>query len=104
MILGATGRGTGFILLTGESMRLIVTGGCGFIGSNFVRHVLNTYRNVEVVNVDNLSYGSNLNNLKDLEDDKRYRFVRGSINDPNLMSGLVKDADAVVNFAAESHV
>lgn len=85
-------------------MRLIVTGGCGFIGSNFIRHVLNTYRDVEVVNVDNLSYGSNLNNLKDLEDDKRYRFVRGSINDPNLMSGLVKDADAVVNFAAESHV
>ncbi|MEM3573658.1 MAG: GDP-mannose 4,6-dehydratase, partial [Nitrososphaeria archaeon] len=75
MILGATGRGTGFILLTGESMRLIVTGGCGFIGSNFIRHVLNTYRDVEVVNVDNLSYGSNLNNLKDLEDDKRYRFV-----------------------------
>ncbi|MGB9717830.1 MAG: dTDP-glucose 4,6-dehydratase [Thermoproteota archaeon] len=85
-------------------MRLLVTGGCGFIGSNFIRHVLKTHGDVEIVNVDNLSYGSSLSNLKDIEDDKRYRFVRGSVCDPALMSMLVNDADAAVNFAAESHV
>ncbi|MEM2944810.1 MAG: dTDP-glucose 4,6-dehydratase [Thermoproteota archaeon] len=85
-------------------MRLIVTGGCGFIGSNFIRHVLTTREDVEIVNVDNLSHGSNLNNLKDLEDDKRYRFVRGSVCDTSLMSQLVENAEAIVNFAAESHV
>lgn len=85
-------------------MRLLVTGGCGFIGSSFIRHVLKTHGDVEIVNVDSLSYGSSLSSLKDLETDKRYRFVRGSIGDPSLMSGLVKNADAIVNFAAESHV
>ncbi|MEM2930731.1 MAG: dTDP-glucose 4,6-dehydratase [Thermoproteota archaeon] len=85
-------------------MRLIVTGGCGFIGSNFIRHLLKTREDVEIVNVDSLSYGSNPNNLKDLEDDKRYRFVRGSICDTSLMSELVDNAEAIVNFAAESHV
>ncbi|MBO3755424.1 MAG: dTDP-glucose 4,6-dehydratase [Candidatus Brockarchaeota archaeon] len=85
-------------------MRLIVTGGCGFIGSNFIRHVLSEHEDIEVVNVDNLSYGANLNNLKDLEDDRRYRFVRGNICDTGLMSRLLEDAEAFVNFAAESHV
>jgi dTDP-glucose 4,6-dehydratase len=81
-----------------------VTGGCGFIGSNFIRYMLHNYNNIEVVNVDSLSYGSNLNNLKDLQDDRRYRFVKGSINDFKLMSDIVKEVDAIVNFAAESHV
>jgi dTDP-glucose 4,6-dehydratase len=81
-----------------------VTGGCGFIGSNFIRYMLHNYNNIDVVNVDSLSYGSNLNNLKDLQDDRRYRFVKGSINDFKLMSGIVKEVDAIVNFAAESHV
>lgn len=85
-------------------MRLLVTGGYGFIGSNFIRHVLDTREDVEVVNVDNLSYGSNLSNLKGLKGDRRYRFVMGSISDTNLMSELVKSVDAVFNFAAESHV
>lgn len=85
-------------------MHLIVTGGCGFIGSNFIRHVLNTHEDFEIINVDSLSYGSSLSNLKDLEHDKRYRFVRGSICDTSLMSRLVENAEAVVNFAAESHV
>jgi len=81
-----------------------VTGGCGFIGSNFIRYMFHNYNNIEVVNVDSLSYGSNLNNLKDLQDDRRYRFVKGSINDFKLMSDIVKEVDAIVNFAAESHV
>jgi dTDP-glucose 4,6-dehydratase len=81
-----------------------VTGGCGFIGSNFIRYMLHNYNNIDVVNVDSLSYGSNLNNLKDLQDDRRYRFVKGSINDFKLMSDIVKEVDAIVNFAAESHV
>jgi dTDP-glucose 4,6-dehydratase len=81
-----------------------VTGGCGFIGSNFIRYMLHNYNNIDVVNVDSLSYGSNLNNLKDLQDDRRYKFVKGSINDFKLMSDIVKEVDAIVNFAAESHV
>ena len=81
-----------------------MTGGCGFIGSNFIRYMLHNYNNIDVVNVDSLSYGSNLNNLKDLQDDRRYRFVKGSINDFKLMSDIVKEVDAIVNFAAESHV
>jgi dTDP-glucose 4,6-dehydratase len=81
-----------------------VTGGCGFIGSNFIRYMLRNYNNIDVVNVDSLSYGSNLNNLKDLQDDRRYKFVKGSINDFKLMSDIVKEVDAIVNFAAESHV
>lgn len=85
-------------------MHLIVTGGCGFIGSNFIRHMLTTREDVEVINIDSLSYGSSLSNLKDLEQDKRYRFVRGNICDTSLMSRLVENAEAVVNFAAESHV
>jgi len=85
-------------------LRLLVTGGCGFIGSNFIRYMLHNYNNIDVVNVDSLSYGSNLNNLKDLQDDRRYRFVKGSINDFKLMSDIVKEVDAIVNFAAESHV
>ncbi|MCX8183093.1 MAG: dTDP-glucose 4,6-dehydratase [Crenarchaeota archaeon] len=85
-------------------MRLLVTGGYGFIGSNFIRHVLNRHTDVEIVNVDSLSYGSNPSNLKNLEGDKRYRFVRGSICDTGLMGELVKNVDAIVNFAAESHV
>jgi dTDP-glucose 4,6-dehydratase len=81
-------------------MKILVTGGLGFIGSNFVRYILNS--NAEVVNVDAMKYGSNPNNLKDV--DERYSFVKGDISDYELMSRLVKDVDAVVNFAAESHV
>ena len=85
-------------------MRILVTGGCGFIGSNFIRHMLSGHGDFEIVNVDNLSYGSNPSSLKDIEGDDRYRFVRGSIGDQGLMISLVENVDAVVNFAAESHV
>jgi dTDP-glucose 4,6-dehydratase len=84
-------------------MRILVTGGMGFIGSNFIRHVLEKGDCSIVTNLDGLKYGSNPANLADLEDD-RYSFVEGDISDRALVSELVKDADAVVNFAAETHV
>ena len=85
-------------------MRLLVTGGMGFIGSNFIRYVLEKHSDWEVINLDKLGYGSNPANLNDVEDDPRYTFVRGDIADFELMKELVKKVDAVVNFAAESHV
>ncbi|KUK16994.1 dTDP-glucose 4,6-dehydratase [Thermococcus sibiricus] len=85
-------------------MKLLVTGGAGFIGSNFIRYVLNKHKDWEVINLDKLGYGSNLENLKDIKKDERYIFVKGDINDFELVSRLIKEVDAVVNFAAESHV
>jgi len=85
-------------------MKILVTGGLGFIGSNFIRYVLHKYSDAEVVNVDALKYGSNPNNLKDIENDDRYTFVKGDISDYDLMSNLVGNVDAIVNFAAETHV
>jgi len=85
-------------------MRVLVAGGLGFIGSNFIRYLLDKYSDVEVVNVDAMKYGSNPNNLKDIENDERYTFVKGDISDYELISKLMKDVDAIVNLAAESHV
>ncbi|EEB73814.1 dTDP-glucose 4,6-dehydratase [Thermococcus sp. AM4] len=85
-------------------MKLLVTGGMGFIGSNFIRYVLEKHPDWEVINLDKLGYGSNPANLKDIEEDPRYTFVKGDISDFELMKELVKQVDAVVNFAAESHV
>jgi dTDP-glucose 4,6-dehydratase len=85
---------------------LLVTGGCGFIGSNFVRQQLQTYPDVSIVNVDKLTYAGNLENLADIESDPRYRFERGDICDRKFIDRVLASAqiDAVVNFAAESHV
>ncbi|AHL23096.1 dTDP-glucose 4,6-dehydratase [Thermococcus nautili] len=85
-------------------MKLLVTGGMGFIGSNFIRYVLKEHSDWEIINLDKLGYGSNPANLRDLEDDPRYTFVKGDIADFELIKELVKQVDAVVNFAAESHV
>jgi len=85
-------------------MKVLVTGGLGFIGSNFIRYILDKYSDVEVINVDALKYGSNPANLRDIESDERYSFVKGDISDYELMADLVRDVDVVVNFAAESHV
>jgi dTDP-glucose 4,6-dehydratase len=85
-------------------LKILVTGGLGFIGSNFIRLILSKHPDFEVTNVDKLGMGSNPANLKDIEGDSRYAFVKGSITDSDLMSKLVEDADAIVNFAAETHV
>lgn len=87
-----------------ESARVLVTGGCGFIGSNFILHLLRAYPNCRVVNLDKLTYASNPDNLRDVEGDPRYRFVRGDICDPALVDGLMEETDVVFNFAAETHV
>jgi len=85
---------------------ILVTGGCGFIGSNFVRHMLAAYPELSVVNVDKLTYAGNLENLSDLEQEPRYTFERGDICDRPFVQELLasRKVDAVVNFAAESHV
>src|SRR3972149_5673855 len=77
---------------------ILVTGGAGFIGSNFIHHLLSAY-DYHVVNLDLLTYAGNLDNLRDIEGDPRYRFVHGDICDAELVDGLVREADAVVNFA-----
>lgn len=86
--------------------RILVTGGCGFIGSTFVRHQLDSHLDLEIVNLDKLTYAGNLENLSGIADHPRYRFVRGDIADRDLVGRLLNDGgfDAVVNFAAESHV
>jgi dTDP-glucose 4,6-dehydratase len=87
-------------------MKILVTGGAGFIGSNFIRLVLQERTPWEVVNFDKLTYCGNLENLKDIQGDKRYRFVRGDIADRQLVDSLLAEnhLDAIINFAAESHV
>jgi dTDP-glucose 4,6-dehydratase len=85
-------------------MKILVTGGLGFIGSNFCRYTINAHPDVEVTNVDKIGIGANPPNLKDLEKEKRYRFVKGDVRDSKLLNRIVKEADAVVNFAAETHV
>ena len=84
-------------------MRLLVTGGMGFIGSNFIRHYLERHQEARIVNVDALKAGSNPESLRGI-DEERYTFVEGDISDRLLMADLVEKADAVVNFAAETHV
>ncbi len=85
---------------------ILVTGGCGFIGSNYIRMQLEKYPDQKVINVDKLTYAGNLENLKDHEDDPRYQFVKGDISDPALWKELFakESINNVVNFAAESHV
>lgn len=85
---------------------LLVTGGAGFIGSNFVKYMLNKYSDSVIVNVDLLTYAGNLENLKDIEDNNNYFFVKGDITDRDLVEELFKEYkfNYVVNFAAESHV
>ena len=85
-------------------MNILVTGGAGFIGSCFVRHILNTYPDYRVINLDALTYCGNLDNLKDVENNPNYRFVHGNICDKRLVRELTGQVDLVVNFAAESHV
>lgn len=86
-------------------MKLLVTGGAGFIGSNFIRYILNKYTDYQVVNLDLLTYAGNLENLKDVEKNPNYKFVKGDIGDLEKNKKLLTDEkiDVIVNFAAESH-
>ncbi len=85
-------------------MRILVTGGLGFIGSNFIRMALSRHPDLEITNIDKLGIGSNPANLKDIEGNPRYMYVKGSTADLDLMLRLMKDVNAIVNFAAETHV
>ncbi len=85
-------------------MKLLVTGGAGFIGSNFIRHMLKKYPDYHIVNLDKLTYAGNLDNLKEIEGHPNYTFIKGDICDVKVVSGAVEGVDAIVNFAAETHV
>ncbi len=86
-------------------MKLLVTGGAGFIGSNFIRHILARHKSAQIINFDKLTYAGNLENLAEIANHPRYLFVRGDIADPLAVgSALAQGFDAVVNFAAETHV
>lgn len=85
-------------------MKILVTGGAGFIGSNFIQHMLKKYPDYKIVNLDKLTYAGNLENLKPVENNPNYKFVKGDICDAELVNDLVKDVDTIVHFAAESHV
>lgn len=85
-------------------MKIFITGGCGFIGSNFIRYILRKYHDYRIVNLDSLTYAGNPENLKDLRDNSRYTFVHGRIEDRRLIKDIIKEVDCIVHFAAESHV
>ena len=85
-------------------MKIVVTGGAGFIGSNFIRYVLETKENLSVVNYDKLTYAGNLANLESVADNPNYEFVKGDICDAAAVEAAMRGCDAVIHFAAESHV
>ncbi len=85
-------------------MKILVTGGAGFIGSCFIRYILNKYSDYKITNLDLLTYCANLKNLKDVENNPNYTFIKGDICDENLVNKIASNIDIIVNFAAESHV
>lgn len=85
-------------------MKLLITGGLGFIGSNFCRFMLRNHSDCELTNVDKVGIGANPANLRDIENDRRYSFVKGDICNPQFMYKMIRGVDAVVNIAAETHV
>ena len=96
-----------FIGIKKENMkRFLVTGGAGFIGSNFIHYLLREIPDIQIINLDALTYAGNLENLSDLEMDSRYKFIHGNINDQQLLEDILKKTpiDNIIHFAAESHV
>jgi len=85
-------------------MKLLVTGGCGFIGSNFIRYWLKKYPKDKIINLDKLTYAGHLSSTKDFSKSKNYKFIKGDIADSKVVSKVMKGVDIVVNFAAETHV
>ena len=84
--------------------KILITGGAGFIGSNFIRNTLNKYPDYKIVNLDKLTYAGCKENLKDIETNPHYRFIQGDICDADVVEKAVKGCDTIINFAAESHV
>lgn len=85
-------------------MKILVTGGAGFIGSNFIIYIMNKYPTYEIVNLDKLTYASNLGNLKPVEKNPKYTFIQGDICDKEMVKKAMTGCDMVIHFAAESHV
>lgn len=85
-------------------MKMLVTGGAGFMGSHFVRHLVNKYPEYKIINFDKLTYAGNLERIKDIENKPNYEFIKGDVCDFNFLVYLFKDVDYVFHFAAESHV
>lgn len=85
-------------------MNILVTGGAGFIGSNFIHYYLAKYSDDRIINLDALTYAGNLENLKEIENNKNYQFIKGDICDQELVDKIAKDVDIIINFAAETHV
>jgi dTDP-glucose 4,6-dehydratase len=85
-------------------MKILVTGGLGFIGSNFCKHMLKKHPAFELINVDKMGLGANPANLQDIDKDKRYSFIKGDICNPQFMHKIITDVDVLVNIAAETHV
>ena len=85
-------------------LRYLITGGLGFIGSNYIRFLLSSDTDIDVVNIDKIGYGANPDNLQDLVNEERYVFWRGDITNYEFIKPIVAESDVVVNFAAETHV
>ena len=85
-------------------MKILVTGGAGFIGSCFIRHMLTKHNDYKIINLDALTYAGNIENLDDIKDNKNYTFIHGNISDKKLVRDIVAETDCIINFAAESHV
>ncbi len=85
-------------------MKVLVTGGLGFIGSNFCRYMLTKHSDYELINIDKIGIGANPANLRDIENNRNYTFIRGDICNPQLLNRVVRHVDAIVNIAAETHV
>ena len=87
-----------------KNTRILITGGAGFIGSNFIRYLLKKYPDCKIINLDKLTYAGNLDNLKDIENNKNYTFVKGDICDKKIVDKIARDCEIIINFAAETHV
>lgn len=85
-------------------MKILVTGGCGFMASNFIRYMLQKHPDYKIINLDKLTYAANLDNLKDIKNNPNYKLVKGDICDEKLVNKLLKSVDSVVHMAAETHV